>query len=135
MASLDKKMSAYNDIALLIGRILMAALFLVAAYNKFKGIGGTTAYFTKLNMPSPPVMAWLSAIIELVLGVLVLVGFKTRCVGLAIAVYVVIAGLIAHTNFVDGNQLNHFLKNLAIAGGALAFLAAGAGAYSVDARR
>jgi len=56
-------------------------------------------------------------------------------VGLAIAVYVVVAGLIAHTNFVDGNQLNHFLKNLAIAGGARAFFVAGAGAYSVDARR
>jgi putative oxidoreductase len=134
-SSIDKKMSAYNDIALLIGRILIAALFLIACYNKFKGLGGSTAYFTKLGMPAPSVMAPLIATIELAMGVLVLVGYQTRCVAIAIALFCVIAALIAHTNFGDGNQLNHFTKNLAIAGGALALFVAGAGAYSVDARR
>jgi putative oxidoreductase len=47
----------------------------------------------------------------------------------------VVAALIAHTNFADGNQLNHFLKNVAIAGGCLALFVSGAGAYSVDAKR
>ena len=135
MASLDKKMSAYNDIALLIGRILIAALFLVACYNKFKGLGGSTAYFTKLGMPAPAVTAPLIATIELALGVLIVVGYQTRCVAIAIALFCIIAALIAHTNFADGNQLNHLLKNFAIAGGALAFFVAGAGAYSVDARK
>lgn len=135
MASVEKKLAAYNDIALLIGRILIAALFLIAAYNKFKGLGGATGYFTKLGMPAPSVMAPLIATIELAMGVLVLVGFKTRFVALAIALFCVIAALIAHTNFGDGNQLNHFTKNLAIAGGALALFVAGAGAFSVDARK
>lgn len=135
MASFERKFAAYNDIALLIGRILIAALFLVATYNKFKGLGGTTAYFTKLGVPAPSAMAPLVATIELAMGVLVLVGFKTRFVALAIALFCVVAALIAHTNFGDGNQLNHFTKNLAIAGGALALFVAGAGAYSVDAKR
>ena len=44
MASgIERKLSGFNDIALLIGRILIAALFLIAAYNKAKGLGGTTA--------------------------------------------------------------------------------------------
>jgi len=50
-------------------------------------------------------------------------------------VFVVIAALLAHTNVADGNQLNHLLKNLAIAGGCLALFVSGPGAYSVDARR
>jgi len=135
MASLERKMSAYNDIALLLGRILIAALFLIAAYNKFKGLGNTTAYFTKLGFPVPSVVAPLIATIELALGLLMLVGFWTRCVALAVAVFCVIAALIAHTNFADGSQLAHFFKNFAIAGGALALFVAGAGAYSIDARR
>jgi putative oxidoreductase len=134
MASLEKKFSAYNDIALLIGRILIAALFLVASYNKLKGLGGSAAYFTKLGIPAPSVAAPVVAAFELIAGILVLAGFKTRYVALAIAIFVVVAALTAHTNFADGNQLNHFMKNLAIAGGALALFVAGAGAYSMDAK-
>src|SRR3954462_3517942 len=134
MASIETKFSAYNDIALLIGRILIAVLFLVASYNKLKGLGGSTAYFTKLGVPAPAIAAPVVAAFELIAAILVLVGFKTRCAALAIALFVVIAALLAHTNFADGNQLNHFTKNLAIAGGALALFVAGAGAYSMDAK-
>jgi putative oxidoreductase len=80
-------------------------------------------------------MAPLVATVELALGLLVLAGFKTRCVALAVAVFCVATALIAHMNFADANQLNHFTKNLAIAGGALALFVAGAGAFSVDARK
>jgi len=90
---------------------------------------------TKLGVPAPSVMAPIVAAFELLVGVLVIVGFKTRLAALAIAIFVVIAALLAHTNFADQNQLNHFLKNFAIAGGCLALFVSGAGAYSVDARR
>lgn len=135
MTTLDKKFSAFNDIALLIARILIAVLFLVASYNKLKGLGGSTAYFTKLGVPAPSIAAPVVAAFELIVGILVAVGFQTRCVALAIAIFAVIAALTAHMNFADANQLNHFTKNLAIAGGALVLFVAGAGAYSVDARR
>jgi putative oxidoreductase len=135
MASLDKKLSGFNDIALLIGRILIAALFLIAAYNKARGMPGTAAYFTRLGVPAAAIMAWVVIAFETLAGLLVLVGFQTRCVALAIAIFTVIAALLAHTNFADGNQLNHFLKNLAIAGGCLALFVSGAGAFSIDARR
>jgi putative oxidoreductase len=74
------------------------------------------------------------AAFELAFGILLIAGFKTRFVALAIALFVVIAALFAHTNFADGNQLNHFLKNLAIAGGCLALFVTGAGAFSMDAK-
>jgi putative oxidoreductase len=136
MASgIEKKLSGFNDIALLIGRILIAVLFLIAAYNKAKGLTGTTAYFTRLGIPAPSIMAPVVIAFEAIAGLLLLAGFKTRLVALTVAVFVVIAALIAHTNFADGNQLNHFLKNLAIAGGLLALFVSGAGAFSVDAKK
>ena len=134
MAAIEKRLAAFNDIALLLSRILIAVLFLVASYNKLKGIGGTTGYFTKLGVPAPSVAAPVVAAFELALGILLLAGFKTRFVALAIAVFVIIAALFAHTNFADGNQLNHFMKNFAIAGGCLALFVSGAGAFSMDAK-
>ena len=134
-SAVEKKLSAYNDVAILIARILIAILFLIAAYNKFKGLGGSTAYFTKLGVPAPSLMAPVVAMFELAAGILLLVGFKTRLVALALGVFVAIAALLAHTNFADGNQLNHFLKNFAIVGGCLALFVTGGGAYSVDAKK
>jgi putative oxidoreductase len=110
-------------------------LFLVAAYGKFKGLSGTTGYFTKLGVPAPSIVGPIVALFELAAGILILVGFKTRFVALAIALFCIVSALLAHTNFGDGNQLNHFLKNMAIAGGCLALFVAGAGAMSVDAKR
>ncbi len=133
--AIDNKIAGYSDILLLAARILVGALFLIAAYNKFKGLGGTTAYFTKLGVPEPSIMTYVVPAFEALVGVLVIVGYHVRLVALAIAIFVVVAALIAHTNFADGNQLNHFLKNLAIAGGCLALLVGGGGAYSVDAKK
>jgi putative oxidoreductase len=127
--------SALQNLALLIGRILIAALFLIASYNKFKNLGGTTGYFTKLGFPSPSIAAPVVATIELFLGVTLIAGWKTRCIALGVLAFAVIAALAAHTNLADGNQLNHFFKNLAIAGGCLALFVAGAGDYSMDGRR
>ena len=133
-STIERRLSGFNDIAILIARILVAILFLVTAYNKFKGLGGTTAYFTKLGVPQPSVVAPIVAAFELAVGVLLLVGFKTRLVALAIAIFVVIAALLGHTNFADANQVNHFLKNFAIVGGCLALFVTGGGAYSADAK-
>lgn len=135
MASIDRKLAAYNDIAVLIGRIFIGALFVVSAYGKFKGLPGATGYFTRLGVPAPSIVAPLVATFELVVGVLVIVGFQTRLAALAIAIFVIIAALLAHTNFADQNQFNHFLKGFAIAGGCLALFVSGPGIYSVDARR
>ena len=131
----ERKLTGFNDVALLLGRILIAVLFLLAAYMKFKALGGTTGYFTKLGVPAPSLVAPLVAAFELAVGVLLLVGFHTRCAALATAAFVVIAALLAHMNVADDNQLNHLLKNLAIAGGCLALFVSGPGAHSVDARR
>src|SRR6266540_2608821 len=56
---------AYHPTLLLIGRILLAAVFLVAGVRKLMAVAGTVGYFTKLGMPMPDVMIWLAVIIEI----------------------------------------------------------------------
>ncbi len=131
----DVKISGSNNLWLLVGRILIGLLFLVAAYNKIKGYGGTTGYFGRLGVPMPAVVTPLVIAFELAAGVLLIIGYQTRMVAFALAAFVVVAALLAHMNFADANQLNHFLKNLAVGGGCLALFVSGPGSYSVDAGR
>ena len=135
LKQIDRHLTAHNDIVLLIARLLVAALFLIAGYNAFKSLGQMTGYFGRLGIPMPQIMTPFVAGFEIVAGALVAVGLFTRPASLALAILVVFAALIAHTNFSDGNQVNHFLKCLGIIGGCLALMVVGPGAYSVDAKK
>jgi putative oxidoreductase len=110
-------------------------LFLIAGYNAFKSLGQMTGYFGRLGIPLPGIMTPFVAGFEIIVGALVAIGLFTRPAALALAILVVFAALIAHTNFSDGNQVNHFLKCLGIIGGCLALMVVGPGAYSVDAKK
>ena len=131
---MQNQLKAQSDLILLIARVFLSSLMIVYGYFKLTGFAGATAYMGKLGLPAPALFRTLPVIIELGGGILLLVGCQTRLVALGLAVYTVVAALIAHRNFGDGNQLAHFWKNMSIAGGMLAFVAAGAGAYSVDSR-
>ena len=135
LKQIDRHLTAHNDIVLLVARILIAALFLIAGYNAFKSLGQMTGYFGRLGIPMPGIMTPFVAGFEIVVGALVAIGLFTRPASVALAILVVFAALIAHTNFADGNQVNHFLKCLGIIGGCLALMVAGPGAYSVDAKK
>ena len=124
-----------NSIIVLVGRILLAAIFILAGFGKLTDISGTAGYFGMYNLPAPSVLAVLAGLVELVGGIAVLVGFQTRIAAFGLAVFCVLSALIAHMDWADLNQLIHFQKNLAIAGGFLVLGAYGAGALSVDARR
>ena len=83
----------------------------------------------------PTVTAVVVGLIELLGGLAILVGFQTRIAAWVLAIFTIATALVAHTGWADQNQMIHFLKNLAIAGGFLLLASSGAGAYSVDARR
>jgi putative oxidoreductase len=129
------KLEQHNDLTALVARLFMSSLFVLYGYFKLTGFAGTVAYMGRQGLPAPTVFAALAVAIELVGGLLILFGYQTRLVALGCAIYVLVAALIAHRNFGDGNQLAHFMKNMAIVGGFLAVMAAGPGSYSVDGRR
>lgn len=129
-----------NHSAMLVGRILLSLIFLIAGYRKLMGVAASAGYFAKLGFPMPEVMVWVAIAIELGGAILLIVGWKTRWVASLLALFTLIAGFAAHRFWeVDAaqyaNQLNHFLKNLAIVGGMIFVAATGPGALSVDGRR
>jgi putative oxidoreductase len=125
----------HADQAALVGRLFYSSLYILYGYFKLTSYAGTTAYMAKQGLPAPAVFAALAIVIELGGGLLMLIGYQTRVVALGLAIYVLVAAFIAHAHFGDGNQMSHFFKNMAIVGGSLAFVAFGAGCYSLDARK
>lgn len=123
------------SVAILIGRILLAAMFVLAGFGKLTDIGGTAGWFGSIGLPAPTILAVLVGLLELVAGLAIVVGFQTRIAALALALFTIGATLIAHTNFADMMQFLIFQKNFAVVGGLLVLAFAGAGALSVDARR
>lgn len=116
----------------LTGRVLMGAFWLFFGVTKLGAIGGMQAYMSAFGVPTflvYPVIA-----LEIIGGLLLLVGYQTRYVAIALAGFSVAAGVIFHSNVADQTQLILFGKNIAIAAGLLLIAANGAGAYSLDER-
>lgn len=116
--------------AALVGRLLLAALFLIEGWSTLRGYGPATAYMEKFSVPAALLPA--AIVVELGGGILLVVGWQTRLAALALAAFCVLAALLFHTDFADRNQVLHFQKDLAIAGGLLALFAFGAGRLSVE---
>lgn len=130
---------AQNALALL-GRVLIALLFVPSGWSKLTGFSGTVQYIAAKGIPLPEVCAAIAVAVELGLAIALLVGFQTRWVALLTAIFVAVITPIFHNYWgvpeaqVYMQKLN-FFKNYAIAGGLLAFAAFGGGAFSVDGRR
>ena len=124
----------------LIGRILIALLFVPAGFAKIAGFAGTVGYIASKGIPFPVLAAAAAVGVELGLGLLLLVGFQTRWAALGIAFFTVVITFIFH-NFWDVptaqmmQQQQAFFKNIAVVGGLLTIAAWGAGAWSFDAQR
>jgi len=123
----------------LVGRVLIALIFAYFGYLKLTGFHGTTAYFHKWGFPLPEVTAVLAVIFELGGGVLLILGWKTRCVAWALVVYTVIATLVAHrywsyTPEQVFAQMSNFFKNLSLIGGLVMLAAFGPVPVSLDRR-
>ena len=131
--------SLQNPLAL-IGRVLLALLFIPAGFSKLTGFAGTVGYIASKDVPMPELAAAVGVGVELGLGFLLLVGFQTRWTALGMALFTVVISCIFH-NFwgVPAEQVmaqsQQFFKNMAIVGGLLTVAAWGAGAWSVDGAR
>ena len=128
-----------NPLAL-VGRILIALLFIPAGFGKISGFAGTVGYATSVGMPMPTVAVAVGLLIELLGGLALLFGFGTRIAALALAVFTLAASFFFHAYWAlpaDQQMMQQlmFFKNVAVTGGLLAFAAFGAGAWSVDCAR
>lgn len=123
----------------LLGRILIASLFIPFGIGKISGFDGTVAYIASKNLPLPQVAAAGTIFVEVVVGLALLVGFKTRYAALLLALFTAVAAIIFHNYWAVPEaqvmlQRTMFFKNMAITGGLIAFAVFGAGPLSVDRR-
>ncbi|MCJ2133088.1 DoxX family protein [Methylobacterium sp. J-026] len=117
------------------GRVLMSAIFLVSGAGKLAAPAATRAAIAAAGLPLPPISYGAATLVEIGGGLLLIAGYRTRLVALVLAVFAVATAVTFHAALSDQNQMFHFLKNLAMAGGLLQVAAFGAGPFSLDARR
>ncbi|MDO6764276.1 DoxX family protein [Agarivorans sp. 1_MG-2023] len=125
-------MNALQQLSQPTARLLLALIFIVSGYGKIAGYAGTQAYMEAMGVPG--VLLPLVIALELVGGLAILVGWKTRAIAFLLAGFSVVSGLLFHFNPDDQIQMIMLMKNVAIAGGFLLLVAHGAGAYSLDNR-
>ena len=115
----------------LVARLFLGHIFLLAGLNKLgEGYAGTAGYMDSMGVPGlllPVVIA-----LEIIGGLMVIVGFKVQWAAFALAGFTVVAALIFHSNLVDQMQMILFMKNISITGGLLLLSVHGAGILSVD---
>lgn len=124
-----------SDTAAVVGRLLLAALFLLSGFSKLTNPAGTIGYITSIGLPLPEVAYAIAVFVEVVLAAALVVGYQTRLVAAAIAGFTLVTAFAFHFNLADQNQFINFFKNISITGGLLQVVALGGGKFSLDSRR
>ncbi|MDB5875547.1 MAG: DoxX family protein [Ramlibacter sp.] len=129
-----------QDTLVLVGRVLMAWLFVPEGWNKITGFAGTVGYIASQGVPLPEVCAAIAIAAELGLGLLLLIGWQARWAALGLAIFTAVITPIFHNYWAAPEaermmQHINFSKNVAIVGGLLVLAAFGAGRFSFDGRR
>jgi putative oxidoreductase len=120
-----------QEAAALAGRLLLSALFLHEAYAKLTAYSAAVAYSEAFGVPG--VLLPLAIAVEVGCGALILLGFYTRAAALVLAGFCIATAALFHHKLGVRNELLHFEKDLAIAGGLLLLFAHGAGRWALDA--
>jgi putative oxidoreductase len=129
-----------QGLPLLVGRVLLALMFVMSGFSKLMGLQGTAGYIGSVGLPAPMLLAVAAGVLELVAGVLIVVGWQARWAALALAAFTAVASVLFHNYWAMPAdkafmQQLMFMKNVSIVGGLLVLFASGAGTLSLDARR
>ncbi len=130
-------MASWIPVGTLIGRILIALIFVSSGYGKIIGFEGTVAYIASKGLPLPELLCVATIVVELGAGIALILGWKAHWAAAALFVFTGLAALLFH-NFwavpsdqVQG-QMIHFMKNITIMGGLLYVVVHGSGPLSID---
>jgi putative oxidoreductase len=126
-----------SNAAALVGRILLALIFITSGFGKITGFEGTVGYIASKGLPLAQLGAIVAIIVELGGGILLMIGYKARWAALALAIFTLAAAILFHNYWTfeaaeKMSQQTNFWKNISMAGGMLMVFAHGPGRYSVD---
>ncbi|MBV9522923.1 MAG: DoxX family protein [Alphaproteobacteria bacterium] len=138
MRRIDEIARKHEAALLLLGRLLIAGLFLPDGLRKLAGLTGFAASLASRGVPVPGLMAPIAAIVVFVASAAILIGFRTRFASLLLIAFTIIASLVAHRFWEVADaaarqgQAVQFWKNAAILGGLFCLFVRGAGSFAVD---
>lgn len=133
----DRAAIGARDPLLLLARILLGAIFAQSGFGKLTDLAGFSAGLEGMGVPMPSVLAVAGAVVECFGGLAIMLGAWTRVAAVLVIGFTAIATLLAHRFWAvppeqQAMQGIQFMKNLAIIGGLLALVAAGAGRFGID---
>ena len=114
----------------LVGRIFISALFLISAFNKIFNLDGSIGWMEGYGVPG--FLIYPAIAVEIILPVLVIVGYQARIAAGILAVFCLMTAFLFHFDFADQSQLISFLKNIGLAGGFLFIVVNGTKDWAVD---
>jgi putative oxidoreductase len=131
-------MDAVEKIVPVVGRVLLALVFVLGGYGKIFAINATVAQMASHDIPMPNLLVYGVIALELGGGLALMAGLFARPLGLIFAFYLLVLALTFHDYWAMPAAETHaqrvaFLEHLAMMGGMLYVFAFGAGAYSLDA--
>ncbi|MBV8062009.1 MAG: DoxX family protein [Nevskia sp.] len=128
---MNKFFDTTKPVSDLVGRVLIALLFVLSGWSKIAGYAGTQAYMQSAHVPGG--LLPLVILVELGGGLAIVLGLYTRYVAAVLAGFAIVTGFLFHGGADQVSQIM-FMKNVAIAGGFLFLVANGAGKLSLDAK-
>jgi putative oxidoreductase len=120
-----------------VARFLMALIFLLSGFNKILHFAPTASMMAQLGLPSPQGLEVGAIAFELVGGLGLLVGYRTRFAAALLFTATLLFTIFVHGKLLQNSQLAEqqlieILKNIALMGGLLKFGLDGPGSYAVD---
>ena len=115
-----------------VGRLFIAAIFVISGLGKVSAYAGTQAYMEAMGVPGA--MLPIVIALEVLGGLAIIIGWQTRIVAFLLAGFTIVSAIVFHSDFGDQMQQISFMKNIAIAGGFLFLVANGPGALALDNR-
>ncbi len=117
-----------GDLAVLVGRVLIALLFLGGAAQKWTSPGAVEGLLAGFGWPVW--LVWPALAFNLLAGLALIAGVQVRMVAGVLAGYCMVTSVF-HLIPADPWQMSIFVKNWAIAGGCLVLAAHGAGRFAL----
>ena len=117
----------------LIGRVLISLIFLLSGYNKIFDYGDTSIWMESVGIPG--FLLWPTIILEIILPILIIVGYRTQISAILLAIFCITTAMIFHFDFANQMQTIAFLKNFGLAGGFLFIAAHGPKDWAIDRKK
>ena len=116
-----------------VGRLLLAMMFVMSGFSKISNFAGTQGYMEAMGVPGA--ILPLAIALEVLGGLAIILGWKTKIASVALAGFCVVSAALFHNDFSNQSEMIMFMKNITIAGGFLLLVAHGPGAYALDNRK